>query len=91
MERYVWAIVVMFIAVLGFAGALILGGRSEELERFGILVAQGVGFLANFYLVFRSNKNTENRVRSTVQDGVKDAVAQGLESAAQVGRDARPR
>jgi len=86
MERYVWAIVVLFIAVLGFTAALILGGKSEDLERFGILVAQSTGFLANFYLVFRSNKNTENRVRQTVEDGVSDAVEKGLETAVKMNK-----
>jgi hypothetical protein len=90
MERYVWAIVVMFVAVLGFVAALILGGRSEELSRFGLLVAQGVGFLANFYLIFRSNKNTENRVRHDVQNGVADAVEKGLETVVKLNNTPPP-
>jgi hypothetical protein len=81
MERYVWAAVVAFIATLAAATALILGGKSAELERFALLAAQGAGFLLNFYLVFRSNKNTEKRIRETVDNGVKDAVEKGLDTA----------
>jgi hypothetical protein len=73
MERYVWAAVVVFIAVLAAATALILGGRSAELERFALLIAQGAGVLLNFAVLYRANKNTENRVRHDIQNGVKEA------------------
>jgi hypothetical protein len=84
MERYVWAILIAFVTLVGAATALIIAGRSAEMERLAIFGAQGVGFLMNFYLVFRSNKNTEVRMRHTVENGVQEAVRTGIETAAQI-------
>jgi hypothetical protein len=84
MERYVWAAVVTFITLIIAATALIIAGRSAELERLVILGAQGAGFLINFYLVFRSNKNTEIRMQHTVENGVQEAVRTGIETAANI-------
>jgi hypothetical protein len=81
LERYVWAAVVIFISVIAACTILIATNHGAELQRFAILIAQGVGFVINFWLVFRSNKNTEIRVRNTVEDGVRDAVQTGIDSA----------
>lgn len=81
MERYVWAAVVVFLGIIGAATILIATNHGADLQRFAILFAQGVGFLINFYLVFRSNKNTEIRVRRTVENGVQEAVKTGIDTA----------
>jgi hypothetical protein len=90
MERYAWQATIGFVAILAAATAMIVAGRSAELERFALLAAQGAGFIINFYLVLRSNKNTEIRVQNSVDNGVQHAVEQGLESAAQMIKDNTP-
>jgi hypothetical protein len=83
MERYVWAGVVVFVATLAAATALILGGRSAELERFAILAAQGIGLIINFVLVYRANRNTENRIRKDINGGIHESIENGLKKAAE--------
>jgi hypothetical protein len=86
MERYVWAGVVMFIAILASATALIALGRSAELERLALLAAQGAGFLVNFWLIHRSSKSTQDHVREDVKNGmVEVAKAAGIREAHSVG------
>jgi hypothetical protein len=58
--------VVLVIAFLGAIVFLVNAGHSQELQRIGILFAQGVGFLLNFYILHKVNRSAGGRAAQAV-------------------------
>lgn len=77
MDRYVWAAVVIILALILSGTVLIVTNHSDDAKSAALLVAQGIGFLANFYVSTKAARRAQDNVSEKMDkkiDEVKEAI-----------------
>ncbi len=84
----VWPATVILLAVIAAPMVLVLTGHSAEVHASALVIGQGVGFLAQLWVIHASRKPTEEQL-SEVQDalthpGIEDVGSQVTRLAGQI-------
>jgi hypothetical protein len=61
-RQIIWPMTILLIAMIGAATYLTVKGHSDDVRTATILVAQGVGFLLNFWVSRRTAQPTEQKL-----------------------------